>query len=124
MEDEFAPPEFLYGPQLWVGAHYLRRSGVPLLNSPWLDVPGNWLRVSEPQPCQFMHPVAERRCLDQQPASLPLDILVGVRGVAHGIRPHETERIARRFGLTERIFATPLISIYARPGVQSSSLLQ
>jgi hypothetical protein len=118
MEDEFPDSAFLYGPQLWIGAHYIRRSGVALLNSPWLDVPDNWLRVTQRQPCQFLHPVAERPCLDEQ-ASLgtgpPIDILVGVRGTAGGIRPGETERIARLYGLTERLWDTPLTSAYTRP---------
>ena len=45
-----ADPMLGFNPYHWAGAHYLRRSGVMMLNSPWMDNPIMLLRVKRPLP--------------------------------------------------------------------------
>ncbi|MBZ5586715.1 MAG: hypothetical protein LAQ30_31915 [Acidobacteriia bacterium] len=124
-EDDFADPALLFNVQLWAGMHYIRRSGLALLNSPWLDVPDNWLRVREPHPCQFLNPVLMRHCLadaEDRPDRPPLDVLVGVRTQPlPGPERRITAAIAGRYGLTRRVWDSPYLSIYARPDVRMSA---
>jgi hypothetical protein len=120
-DDDISDPQINYQGQLWVGAHYVRRSGAALLNSPWLDVPGNWFEVSEKQPCQFLHPILMRGCLTKAasgPNAPPLDLLVGVRARRFiGPMPPEIGgSIAAKYGLT-KVWSSDFVAVYAKPNV-------
>jgi hypothetical protein len=120
-DDQIADPQINYQVQLWAGAHYVRRSGAALLNSPWLDVPGNWFEVSENQPCQFLHPILMRGCLAKAASgenAPPLDLLVGVRArrFIGPMPPDIAGSVAAKYGLS-KVWSSDFVAIYAKPNV-------
>jgi hypothetical protein len=104
----------VYEPQQWVGAHYFRRSQLAMLNAPWMEVSGAWLRTTSRYPCQFLNPQNMGACLETAAPPPPIDLLVAVRKNA-GPASSQAPRIAARYGLTKQIWSAPQVSIFARP---------
>jgi hypothetical protein len=59
-------PDLSFDPYFWAAAHYFRQSHAILLNAPWLDLPINILRLSHPDPWNYLDPYPETKYVSSQ----------------------------------------------------------
>jgi len=83
-------PGLGFNPYHWAGAHYLRRSGVMMLNSPWMDNPIMLLKLRRPSTYGSFDPREVVAYLETRGASKPsapeADLLVETRHLP-GLKP-------------------------------------